>query len=400
MRRLYKNAQLVLAPDEVSGEGFLCDQDGVIQRIELRAGRLDFDSILEKEQKLCDEVNDCLGDYLAPGLIDIHCHGALERDTMEATFDAFDQILNFHATGGATLVVLTTVAARFEEMQSVLDAAQSYRQERKSSRLAGIHLEGPYFSPQRRGAHRLEMLRHPAQKETQVILQYAGVISRMTLAPELPGALELISNLVQRGITMSAGHSDATKQEAGAGFEAGISQVTHLYNSMSSLHSNGGQRFTGLAEAALTTPGILCEVIADARHLSPTLLRLAWLAKGWAGVVIVTDATAGAGMPEGSLFQLGGLPCRIEQGMAWTGEGKNRRLAGSTIGMIDGVRVMVEEAKVPLNEAVAMATLVPAQALGLGESRGSLAPGKRSDLLRFSPDWQVLGLWSEGAKIV
>jgi N-acetylglucosamine-6-phosphate deacetylase len=205
---------------------------------------------------------------------------------------------------------------------------------------------------------------------------------------------------MRRGIAVSAGHSEASEAEALAGFAAGITQATHLYNCMSSLHSEGGMRVTGLAEAALTTEGILCEVIADGRHLSSTLLRLAWFAKGWESVALVSDATAGAGLPEGGCFELGGLPCRIDKGAAWTGAGEQRRLAGSTIGMIDAVRVMVEQAGAPLEEAIAMASLVQAKALGLEKERGSLALGKRADLLRFSSDWQVRGVWSAGVPIL
>jgi N-acetylglucosamine-6-phosphate deacetylase len=376
---------------EVILEGSLLVEDGLIRGIFSGARFL---------EEACDEVIDCDGDFLAPGLIDLHCHGAMGRDTMEASAEAFETILDFHATRGATLVVLTTVAASLEEMRSVLKAAKAFQQNTPSSRLAGVHLEGPYFSPHRRGAHRPGMLRPPSQAETEALLEHAEVISRMTLAPELPGALTLIAELMRRGIAVSAGHSEASEAEALAGFAAGITQATHLYNCMSSLHSEGGMRVTGLAEAALTTEGILCEVIADGRHLSSTLLRLAWFAKGWESVALVSDATAGAGLPEGGCFELGGLPCRIDKGAAWTGAGEQRRLAGSTIGMIDAVRVMVEQAGAPLEEAIAMASLVQAKALGLEKERGSLALGKRADLLRFSSDWQVRGVWSAGVPIL
>jgi N-acetylglucosamine-6-phosphate deacetylase len=321
------------------------------------------------------------------------------RDTMEATREAFEDILNFHASRGTTLAVLTTVASSLEEMERLLVAAEDYQRKTADSRLAGIHLEGPYFSPYRRGAHRAEMLRHPSACETKELLRHAEVITRMTLAPELPGSLELIRILVQHGIAASAGHSNATEEEALEGFQSGCTQVTHLYNCMSSLRSEGGRRHTGLAEAALTREGILCEVIADGRHLSPSLLRLAWLSKSWESVAIVSDATAGAGLPEGSSFELGGLSCVVEQGAAWTGEGADRRLAGSTIGTIDGVRVMVEQVGVPMEEAVAMASLTPARSLGVDGERGSLEVGKRADLLQFSPDWQVEGVWLTGIPV-
>jgi len=401
-RKLFKNARLVLPPG-VAGrgrdEGFLCEQDGLIHRLELRSDHADFEKHLREEEELCDAVVDCGGAYLAPGLIDLHCHGAMGRDTMEATTEAFEDILNFHASKGTTLAVLTTVAASLEDMESVLVAAEDYQRETLGSRLGGIHLEGPYFSPYRRGAHREGMLRHPSSCETKELLRHAGVIVRMTLAPELPGSLELIRVLVQQGITASAGHSNATEEEALKGFQSGCTQVTHLYNCMSSLRSEGGLRYTGLAEAALTSEEVLCEVIADGCHLSPTLLRLAWLSKGWDSVAIVSDATAGTGLPENSPFELGGLSCVVEEGAAWTGEGADRRLAGSTIGMIDGVRVMVERVGVPLGEAVAMASLTPARSLGVDGERGSLEIGKRADLLQFSVEWQVEGVWSMGSPI-
>ena len=408
MRKLFKNALLVISPEGAEGtgsaeagvqDGFLSEEGGIIQSVVVSEANTDFERILSREETACDELIDCDGDYLTPGLIDLHCHGALGRDTMEATSEAFDVILDYHATRGTTLAALTTVAASLEELEVVLAAAEEYQKSPDASRFAGIHLEGPYFSPLRRGAHRPEMLRHPTPDESARLLCHAGAIARMTLAPELPGALELIRELVRHGIAASAGHSEASEEEAKAGFEAGMSQVTHLYNCMSSLRSVGGRRMTGLTEAALTNSEILCEVIADGHHLSPTLLRLAWLCKGWKNLVIVSDATAGAGLPEGSRFTLGGLPCGIEERVAWTGEGSERRLAGSIASLIDGVRVMVEQAGIPFEQAVAMATLVPARALGLQEERGSLQIGKRADLLRISAEWQVRGVWSSGISV-
>jgi N-acetylglucosamine-6-phosphate deacetylase len=159
-------------------------------------------------------------------------------------------------------------------------------------------------------------------------------------------------------------------------------------------------RRTGLAESALTTPGVLCEVIADGHHLSAILLRLAWLAKGWEEVAIVSDATAGAGLPEGSSFDLGCLSCEVRGGAAWTASsGGGKCLAGSTATMIDGVKMMVEQVGVPLEEAVAMASLVPARSLGLAGLRGSLEQGKVADLVRFSQDWDVRGAWISGREI-
>jgi N-acetylglucosamine-6-phosphate deacetylase len=401
MRLLLVNASLVLPPKRGVATGSLCIEEGVIKDVHLSE-----DCVDEYLADDADEVIDCGGDFVVAGLIDIHCHGAMGRDAMEANSEAFEAVLRYHATRGTTTVVLTTVAASTAEMLAVLHCAEEFSGRRmeggkrfQQARLAGIHLEGPYFSSLRRGAHRSEMLRHPLPEETRLLREYAAVIRRMTLAPELPGALQLVREMTACGVEMSAGHSDATREEALDGFAAGISQVTHLYNCMSSLQSKQGIKSAGLAEAALTTLGVLCEVIADGIHLPATMLRLAWLAKGWRELVLVSDATSGAGLPEGSTFELGGLTCRVEEGASWTGKGPEKRLAGSTAAMLDGVRVMVEQAGVPLAEAVAMATIVPAGALSQDDSIGSLEVGKKADLLRFSSDWKVKGVWLGGEKL-
>ncbi len=395
MRILFTRALIILPPGEGIVFGSLLVENGVI------AG------VIPKSLPLHGvdgaHVIDCDGDYLAPGLVDIHCHGAVGHDAMEATPEAFDKILRHHLSRGTTSVVLTTVAASLPEMQAVLECAKFYRSGGTFavSRLIGIHLEGPYFSPYRRGAHRAEMIRHPSVEETSRLLNYADVFRRMTIAPELPGALDLVRELCRHGIAASAGHSDATEEEALAGFNAGISQVTHLHNAMSSLRKTAPDPRRGLVEAALETPGVVCELIADGMHVPTELLREAWLAKGWKEIALISDATAGAGLREGDGFRLGELVCIVEEKGAWTwtGEGSARCLAGSTATLFDGVRRMVAEVGVSLEEAVAMATLVPAKTLGLEQSVGSLALGKAADIIRFSPEWSLKDILIGGVGI-
>jgi N-acetylglucosamine-6-phosphate deacetylase len=386
---LFRNARLVLPPGRGCETGDLLISDGRIAA--LRDGASPSDSLTQ--------VVECEGDFLIPGLVDIHVHGARGRDAMEATGDAFAVILSHLARRGTMTALLSSVSASREEIARLLETATHHRDKEGEARFQGIHLEGPYFSPVMRGAHRIDVIRNPSAEETRFLLEHLSPVRRVTLAPELPGALSLTEELVAKGVSVSAGHSNATEEEARAGFTKGITQVTHLYNAMSSLRKDGGGRSVGLAETALTTPGILCELIADGVHLPLSLLRLAWLAKGWAEIALVSDATAGAGLPEGSLFELGGLACRVEHGASWTGKGSDRRLAGSTTFQIDGIRTMVERCGVPLAEAVAMASLVPARSLGLGEDRGSLEVGKRADLIRLGPDWTVKGVWIGGVSV-
>jgi N-acetylglucosamine-6-phosphate deacetylase len=201
-----------------------------------------------------------------------------------------------------------------------------------------------------------------------------------------------VRRLVDHGITVSAGHSDATREEAASGFRSGITQVTHLHNAMSSLRKGR----MGLAEEALATPDILCELIADGVHVPMELLRDAWSAKGWEKIALVSDASAGAGLKEGDTFLLGGIACRIHGGAAWT-ESPARTLAGSTAGLITGIRTMTGIG-VPLAEAVAMATIVPARSLELDGVIGSLGIGKRADLLRLSPHLCLRSVWIGGVQ--
>lgn len=391
METLFTNARLVLPPGEGGGDcfGSLYVKDGVIRNIITESLDQAGTSYPLRESDMTHV--DCCGDFLLPGLVDIHCHGALGHDVMEASDAAFSAILASHAGEGTTTVVLTTVASLLEERLHVLSVAQNHFPKPEESRLAGIHLEGPWFSPLRRGAHRQELLSHPTMRELEALLKYAHVIQRVTLAPELPGALEAVRELVGNGIAVSAGHSDATREEAAVGFLEGISQVTHLYNAMSSLRKGR----EGLAEEALVMEGILCELIADEVHLPVELLRNAYLAKGWEEIALVSDASAGAGLQEGSRFLLGGLPCEISGGAAWT-VGKDHSLAGSTSYLLHGIRTMVDLVGVPLCEAVAMATLVPAKSLRLDNRIGSLAPGKRADIILVSRDWTLRNVWIGG----
>lgn len=398
MRSLFENARLILPPGEGIPDGSLLAEDGVIVDI-LPSGRnrpvgSGMVGVVGAVGEV-DQVIDMRGDFLAPGLVDIHCHGAAGRDAMEADPEAFDEILRQHAFRGTTTVLLTTVAAPMEEMLGVLRCAATRRHGAGGSKLAGVHLEGPYFSPRRRGAHREEALRLPSPAETSLLAGHSSILRRMTLAPELPGSIDLVRELCRRGISCSAGHSDATEGEAREGFAAGITQVTHLHNAMSSLRKSGRP---GLAEAALSASGILCELIADGIHVSPGLLAEAWRLKGWEGIVLVSDATAGAGLGDAESFDLGGLPCRIEDGAAWTGSGDGRRLAGSTEFLFRGIRTMTREAGVPLEQAVAMATLVPARSLRLDHEIGVLKVGNKADLIRFDAGWNLHGVWIDGVK--
>ncbi|MFL6590005.1 MAG: N-acetylglucosamine-6-phosphate deacetylase, partial [Chthoniobacterales bacterium] len=230
------------------------------------------------------------------------------------------------------------------------------------------------------------LIRKPAPKTFAPFLEHADVIRRMTIAPELPGALDLVDQLRAHNIDVSGGHSDASDVEARLGVEYGMRHVTHTFNAMSSARRRGIYREAGLLEFALSEPEIICELIADGHHVSPTLMKMLYRAKGAGAICLVTDATAGAGLPAGKEFSLSGRSCVVGDGVCLLAD--RSALAGSSSRMIDLVRVMVNQVGVPLPEAIAMATANPARALGL-EKKGKLEVGSDADLVVISPGIEV-----------
>jgi len=338
---------------------------------------------------------DLRGNYLAPGFVDLHVHGGAGRDTMEGTREAFRVICDFHASGGTTSLLLTTATAPIAEIVRVLRAAEACATE--LPRVAGVHVEGPFISPERAGAQGRQWISEPDAASLEALLEVAPTIKRLTLAPELRGAVDAMDRLRAHNIIISGGHSDAWEEEARIALEHGMRSVTHTYNCMSSAERRGAHRVAGLLEFAMTEPEITCELIADGHHVSTTLMKLLYRAKGAAGICLATDATAGAGLPAGAQFRLAGADCIVADGVCWL---TNRSaLAGSSSRMIDLVRVMVEQVGAPLHEAVLMATANPARMLGQSDRKGTLEIGTDADFVVFSPQLEVVQTFAGGEQI-
>ena len=364
--------------------GRLIFPDGIRDGLELVVRGGEIAAIRPQSDTSDDEIVDLAGDYLAPGFIDLHVHGAMGRDTMEASPEAFGAICDFHATGGTTSLLLTTASAPLDAILAVVSSVRTCRS--SIPQIAGVHIEGPFISKNKRGAQRAEFVQAPASPAIEQLLEHADLIKRLTLAPELPGALEAIEKFSGRGVSVSGGHSDAWDEDARAAFVRGMRSVTHMFNCMSSARRRGVYRVAGLVEFALSEPEIVCELIADGHHVSSTLMKMLYQAKGFSRICLVTDATAGAGLTEGSRFSLYGNDCIVEGGVCLLAD--RSALAGSAARMVDLVRRGARELGLPLHEAIAMATQTPAHAIGL-KNKGELAARFDADLVILSPELEV-----------
>lgn len=338
---------------------------------------------------------DLRGGYLAPGFIDLHIHGAIGRDTMEATPEAFRAITEFHLLGGTTSIALTTVTAAESDILRVLEATKPLQNKSLGgARIAGIHIEGPFISPQKPGAQNPTQIRPPKSAEWNKYLRYGSLVTEMTVAPEIDGALPLIRALRKNGTIASGGHTNATEKELAPALAAGLNHSTHTFNAMSMATRSGPYRVAGMLEFALAHPEICCELIADGVHVAPTLMKMLFNAKGRDGVCLITDATGGAGLKPGTAFEVGGVAARVTKDAALVTDGS--ALAGSTLTMIEAVRRAVQLGGASLVDAVRMASLNPARQLGRDSEFGSIETGKRADLVWFDNQFRVRGVWLDG----
>jgi len=329
------------------------------------------------------EVVGLEGAILAPGLIDLHVHGGNGVDTMDGEAGAIAGLSAFVAAHGVTGFLPTTVTAPLPEIERALKAVRrAVDGELPGAQVLGVHLEGPFFNRRRAGAQPLNWCVDPARDALQRLLATGeGLVRMMSLAPELPGALAAIETLTQHGIVASVGHTDATYAQAQAAFAAGARHVTHLFNAMSPLH----HREPGVVGAALTTDGVMVQLIADGLHLHPATLAVVVRCKGVDEVLLITDAIAGAGLPDGE-YTMGRQRVIVRNGEARTPAGN---LAGSTLTLERAVANMVRLVGVPLSSSLQMASLNPARVLGLAQRKGRLAPGYDADLVCLDADFNV-----------
>lgn len=344
----------------------------------------------------CEKI-DVGGNIVAPGFVDIHLHGGGGADTMDATYDALNTISLTHASGGSTAILPSTVSASPEDIVKAIDAVRNaVARGVNGARILGIHIEGPYISVEQRGAHDERFIREPSDEEMDVLLKHIDVVRRVTAAPEVRGCLRLGRLLSSHGILMSIGHSNAVMDEVLQAIDAGYRHVTHIYSATSMTRRIRAYRYPGVVEAAYLIDDLTVEVIADGRHLPPTLIRLVLKNKGLDKVCIVTDAMRAAGLPPGR-YKLGTIEAIVDEGVAWLPD--RTAFAGSIAKMNTMVRFLVEEVGLALQDAVKLATVNPARIIGVDRYKGSLTPGKDADIVIMDRNLEVLLTMVEGRSV-
>ena len=390
---IFINAR-VIEPDSVREACQVSVRDGVIESVGMNL----------VHEVSCEDTRiiDCGGNYLSPGFIDTHCHGGGGSDFMDGRTEDILTAARAHLAHGTTGLCPTTLTCSDEELFVFFDCYEQAKDVKEHMpHLLGIHLEGPYFSAAQAGAQPPGYLSCPSREHyLRILSEGKDNIAKWSIAPELPGAMELGDELAGRGIVALMGHSDARLETAVEAMRHGFSQLTHFYSGMSTIIRESGHRKLGLVEAGYLLDELKLEIIADGIHLPPELLRLILKCKDHDKICLVTDSMRGAGMPDGPSL-LGslahGVPVIIRDGIA--NMPTFDCFAGSVATTDRLVRTMTQKAGLPVWEAVRMASLNPAAFLGIGDKYGSISPGKAADLLIFDEQIQISSVYVSGIRM-
>jgi len=392
MPRLVLHNGTAILPDRLLADAVVVVEGGRITAIEGGAAT----------PKSAESI-DLAGGYLAPGFVDLHVHGGAGADFMDGTPAAFTTVCRAHARHGTTSLTPTSTVARHDQTLRFLELCRRYCHEPTGgARVLGGHLYGPYFAPDARGCHPAADLRPPTPADYEPFLAFAGDgLLTATVAPELPGAEAFVRACRARGVRCNAGHSFATFEQMEVAVGWGVRHIDHLFCAMS---DRGRLRQTqtypmrgGVMEATLYFDELTTEVIADGKHLQGELLKLAYKAKGPDRLALVTDCMRALDMPDGEyLFGPldGGERVRRADSVGITLD--RTALASGVTGLDHAVRTFHRLTGVPLPEVVRMASLTPARLLGLESDIGSMAVGKRADLVILNRELEVRQVFIAG----
>ena len=367
---------------------------GEIERgwLRIQAGRIADFGAGDTTVEPADEHLDCAGLSLLPGFVDLHIHGAAGHEMMDATPTALRSIAQHCARHGVTSFLSTTWSASDKAIQRALDnLARVMREGTGTSRILGAHIEGPFLNREYAGAQHRQQIRPIDTVAVECWLD-GGNVRLLSLAPELPSAISLIRACHEQGIATAAAHSAASYEQMSIAIDAGLRHVTHTFNAMPQLH----HRQPGVLGAALTMPELRCEIIADGIHVHPSVVRLLYALKGSDGVILISDSVRGAGLPASSEYDQDGRRVRCQGGAARLTDGA---LAGSLLTMGAALRNLQLFTGRPLAEIWPCASLTPARAIGMDEEIGSIAPGKRADLVLLSADGRLQGTFVAGESV-
>lgn len=364
---------------EVTDDAWVAFADGVV----LRAGTGE-----EWRALRAGDAIDAAGAYLTPGFVDIHGHGG-GGGTYDHGLDAIAAARAVHLARGTTRAVLSLVTASIDDLAAQVGMIADLSE--RDATILGSHLEGPFLDPGHKGAHTESLLRAPDEAAVARLVEAGrSTVRQVTLAPELPGGLAATAQFVAAGVAVAVGHTNATEAEASAAFDAGATLLTHAFNAMPGIH----HRAPGPVVAAMRDERVTLELIADGIHVHPDVIALAF-AGAPGRIALITDAMGAAGEPDGA-YELGGLAVTVTDGVARLDEGG--AIAGSTLTQDAALRLVVAGG-LPLADAVAALTSVPARAIGLAGRYGSLRPGAAADAVLLDDALQVAGVWVDGARV-
>lgn len=369
-----------ITPYRIITETAVLIKDGIITDVSEEAVKAEADTVI-----------DAKGKYVSPGFIDIHTHGGGGHDFMDGNADSFKIIAAKHARYGTTMIFPTLTSSRFEVLKKSISNFDNLDfSEINEARMPGLHLEGPYFAMEQRGAQDPRYVRNPQKDEYMEILEMTDSISRWSLAPELPGALEFAMELLKKGILPAIGHSNATYDEVLTAYENGFELVTHLYSGCSLMRRINAYRVAGVVESAFLIDGMNVEIIADGHHLPASLLKLILKNKGISRIALITDSVRAAGEPAmetivGDIET--GIKAIIEDGVAKLPD--RSAFAGSIATADRCIKTMVNMAEVSIVNAVEMMTATPAKIMKVYDKAGSLSPGKYADIVFFDDKLDV-----------
>ena len=370
----------IVTPYRIIPQGSILICDGVIT------------AVAEGNLVAADAVEiDAGGQYVAPGFIDIHVHGGGGHDFMDGNENAFLKIAETHVKYGTTAMLPTTLTSEKQGLLDTLDIyEQANRKNQNGSQFLGMHLEGPYFAMNQRGAQDPRYIRDPDPEEYKAVIAHSRSIRRWSAAPELKGAIEFAHYLQQHGILAALAHTDAIYEEIVEAFGNGYTLATHLYSGMSGVTRRNAFRYAGAVESAFIIDEMDVEIIADGVHLPAPLLKLVYKIKGADRTALITDAMRAAGMPPGNSI-LGniktGLPVIVEDDVAKLPD--RSAFAGSVATADRLVRNMMKLADVSLIDAVRMMTSTPARIIGVSDRKGSIVKGKDGDVVIFDGNINV-----------